>query len=323
MTANTLSPQQAITIIEKVAGTKPGYRRAHARGLGIRGTFQASQEAKALSKAEHFQGDPIPCLVRFSNAAANPCAPDRTSPDIGRVLGMAIRFDLPSGAAATWAGINIPSFPARTPEEFLALTSAQAPGSKGKPNMLRIIWHVLKHIHILASVKFIKALKPSGSFALEAYYGIHTYYLVDAAGKRNAFRYRWIPRTDSDVPGAEEIKGRPEQYLLNEIRSRLAKGPVTWDLVAQFPSPGDELNDPSIAWPEDRPKSVLGRLVLDRVHEDQKAIEGVVFDPTNVVPGLELSEDPVLKFRSLAYGVSFERRDKEKRTEAAPADMGQ
>lgn len=318
-----LSPEEAITLIEHAADTKPGYRRAHARGLAVRGTFQAGPEAKSLSKAEHFQGAAIPCLVRFSNAAGNPCAPDRTDPKSGRVLGFAIRFDLPSGAKPTWAGINIPVFPARTPEEFLRLTSAQVPGPGGKPNMLRIIWHVLKHLHIIASVKFIKGLKPSGSFAMESYHGIHAYYLVDAAGKRRAFRYHWIPQSLSGIPGAEEIKGRPDQYLLQEIRARLQRGPVSWDLVAEMAEAGDSLTDPSSAWPEGRKKTVLGRLILDRVHEDQSGTEPVVFDPTNVVPGLELSDDPVLKFRSQAYGVSYDRRSGEKRTEPAPADMGQ
>ncbi len=324
MPANpTPTPEAAVSLIEKIAATKPGYRRAHARGLVLRGSFQAADAARTLTKAEHFQGLPVPCLVRFSNASANPCAPDRSGPNEGRVLGMAIRFELPSGGASTWAGINIPVFPARTPAEFLAISQAQVPNSKGKPNLLRILWHILKHAHIIAGIKAIKGLKPSGSFALETYHGIHTYYLVDAAGKRSPFRYRWIARTVTDVPLAEEIKGRPDLYLLNEIRARLSKGPLSWDLVAQFPAAGDPLDDASALWPDDRPKKVLGRLTLDRAHEDQKAVEGLVFDPTNVPPGVELSEDPILKFRPLVYGVSYNRRSQEKRAEPAPADMGQ
>jgi catalase len=62
---------------------------------------------------------------------------------------------------------------------------------------------------------------------------------------------------------------------------------------------------------------------LDRVHEDQKAVEGMVFDPANVPAGIELSDDPILRFRPLVYGVSFDRRSKETRTGAAPEDLGQ
>jgi catalase len=318
-----ITPEEAVTLIERIGGTKPGYRKAHARGLAARGSFQPSPEARGLSIAEHLQAGPVPCIVRFSNASGNPCAPDRTSATVGRVLGMAIRFELPSGAAATWGAINIAAFPARTPEEFLALSQAQAPGPKGKPNMLRILWHVIRHIHIIASVKSIKELKPSGSFAMETYRGLHTYYLTDAKGARKAFRYLWIPGLENVPLSESEAKGRPDQYLLNEIRARLGKAPAAWDLVAQFAAPGDTLDDASVAWPQERSTTVLGRLTLDRVHEDQRAAEGIVFDPTGVVPGIELSDDPILKFRSLAYGVSFDRRNGEKRTEPAPADMGQ
>jgi len=92
---------------------------------------------------------------------------------------------------------------------------------------------------------------------------------------------------------------------------------VAWDLVAEFAEPGDALDDPSAVWPEGRKKTALGRLALDRVHEDQAGMELLVFDPTNVAPGVELSDDPILLFRPLAYGVSFERRSKEKRGEPA------
>jgi catalase len=317
-----LTPQTAIDIIEKVAGTQAGYRRAHARGLALRGTFRAHPEAKARSQAEHLQGGPIPCVVRLSNASGNPCAPDRSDPGSGRVLGLGIRFDLPSGAQASWAGINIPLFPARTPEEFLKLTEAQRPGPGGKPNLLRLILHILGHLHTLASIKSIKGLKPSGSFATEAYHGLHAYYLIDGQGKRRAFRYHWLPQNPVTADAAA-IKGRPGQYLLEEIRARLAAAPVAWELVAELAEAGDSLTDPSAAWPQGRQKVPLGRLTLASVHEDQRAAEMLVFDPTGVPPGIGLSEDPILKFRSQAYGVSFERRSREHRSGPAPVDMGQ
>ncbi|MEO7427388.1 MAG: catalase family peroxidase [Fibrobacteria bacterium] len=321
--ASPYSPETAIAIIERVGGAKAGYRRAHARGLVLRGVFTATPEAKRLSIAEHMQGAAIPCLVRLSNASSNPCSPDRTDPKSGRVLGLAIRFDLPSGAKPTWAGINIPLFPARIPDEFLDLTLAQAPGQRGKPNMLRLMLHIVKHLHILASVKSIKALKPSGSFALESYHGIHAYYLIDAAGKRQAFRYHWVAQPSAAIPSGDEIKGRPDQYLLQEIRARLRTGPVSWDLVAELAEPGDPVDDASVAWPAGRKRIMLGVLTVDHAHEDQSGVELLVFDPANVVPGIGLSEDPVLKFRSLVYGVSYDRRSREKRAEPAPADMGQ
>jgi catalase len=321
--AKDLSPRQAVSLIESVAKTPKGYRRAHARGLVTRGTFVASPEAKVLTVAEHLRGETIPCLVRFSNASGNPCAPDRMSDKAGRVLGLAIRFDLPSGAKATWGAINIPVFPARTPEEFLAFTEAQRTDRKGKPNMLKVLWHIVRHLHILAGVKAIKAMRPSGSFAMETYRGLHTYWFRSGQGRRQAFRYEWVPQLESRPLGPAEAKAKPKQYLLDDLRAKLASGPLVWDLVSVLAETGDVLDDASVAWPQGRKRVVLGRLTVDRVHEDQKAVEGIVFDPTQVPSGIELSEDPILKFRAAAYGESFERRSREVRAEPAPADMGQ
>src|SRR5262245_22914290 len=93
-----LTPESAVNLIEGFAKAPPGYRRAHARGLVLRGTFTAAPEARALTTAWNLQGAPVPCLVRFSNASGHPCTPDRNSDTEGRVLGMAIRFEPPSSA---------------------------------------------------------------------------------------------------------------------------------------------------------------------------------------------------------------------------------
>jgi catalase len=323
------APAAFLDLIERVSGSLPGYRRAHSRGLGLRGTFTAAEAARGLTLAEHFQGEPVPCVVRFSNAAGNPCVPDRLSPGNGRVMGMAVRFGLPSGKAATWAAINIPAFPARNPEEFMALTAAQAPKRGGKPSAFRLLAHLIRHLHIFASIKAIKALKPARSFALETFHGLHTYYLASGQAQRRPFRYRWVPVAAAAGPGGDgplspaEAAALPGQYLLDEVRARVGEGPLAWDLIATFPAEGDPLEDSSAAWGPGREEIALGRLGLERVHEDQKEVEGMVFDPTGVVPGLELSDDPILRYRSLAYSESFARRARETRTAPAPADMGQ
>lgn len=317
------APADFISVIERVSSSQPGYRRAHSRGLGLRGVFRASDAARALTISEHFQGSDIPCIVRFSNASANPCTPDRLSPKEGRVLGMAIRFALPSGAAATWAAINIPVFPARTPAEFLALTEAQTPKPDGKPSAWRLLGHVIRHLHILTSIKAIKVLRPARSFAGETFHGIHTYYFRDAQGGRRPFRYRWAPALETDPLSPAEAAPLPGQYLLDEVRSRVGQGPLAWDLIATFPKDGDPLDDPSRAWDAGREEINLGRMRLESVHENQKEVEGLVFDPTGVVAGLELSADPVLRYRALVYSESYARRSREQRTGPAPADMGQ
>lgn len=63
---------RAMHVMEEYTGTVPGYRRAHARGIGFRGTFTAAAEAAALTTAEHFQGEPVEAVIRLSNAAGDP-----------------------------------------------------------------------------------------------------------------------------------------------------------------------------------------------------------------------------------------------------------
>lgn len=104
----------AVEAMEKYTGVERGYRRAHARGLVCAARFTATPALRSLTTAEHFQGAAIPALVRLSNASGSPHAPDRMSPTVGKVLGLAVRFQLPSGAVASWAAANCRrSWPAR------------------------------------------------------------------------------------------------------------------------------------------------------------------------------------------------------------------
>jgi catalase len=314
---------QAVAAMEKYTGTKPGYRRAHPRGLVCSATFVATPALGALSSAEHFQGDAIPAQVRLSNAAGSPLAPDRASPTVGKVLGLAVRFRLPSGAVASWAAANLPSFVARTPEDFVRITSAQKPALFGKPNPLKILAYLWSRPSAFAAVKAIAMMPVATSFAHVRFNGIHTYGLVAPDGARQPFRYAWVPRAAVEPPHVPPGSEPPAQYLLAELRARLAKEPLSWELRLQLPAAGDPLDDATRAWPEDRRTLVGGTLTVDAVAADQRALETLVFDPTGVVPGLELSADPLLRFRADVYSESYRRRASETRDGAAPADMGQ
>lgn len=323
-----LTPESAIDIIEGVNQAPPGYRRGHARGLILRGRFMPGPAASQFTIAEHFQSESVPCLVRFSNASGHPCAPDMQSPKAGRVLGLAVRFDLPSGKHATWAAINLKAFPARTPEDFIALTQTQGAAKSRKFGGLKLLWHVLSHLHTLPGLKAARGLKPVRSLAGETYYGLHTYYFVNAAGERKPFRYQWVPKLPEDLAesrhfNADQAADQPQLYLLDEMRRRILQMPVVFELIAQWPEPGDDLLSANKPWPDTRLTVKLGELRVEAVHENQSAVEGLVFDPTGVVPGIELSDDPILHFRAKIYGLSYERRMREVRSEPAPPDMGQ
>ncbi|KFE58441.1 catalase family peroxidase [Hyalangium minutum] len=313
--------QEAVDAMEKHTGTVQGYRRAHPRGLVFHATFTPTPEARPLTAAEHFQGPPVHTLVRFSNASGSPHAPDRGSDRQGAVLGLAVRFDLPSGKHATWAAANIPAFVARTPEEFLQVTRAQRPNAS--PHPLRMLGYILTHLHALPGIRGIVGTKPAPSFAHCQYNSVHAYHLVDAQGQRRAFRYRWVPSAGAATLSPAEARKRPEQYLLDELRERVSRERVTFNLVFQLANPGDPTHDATRPWPEDRQKIPAGQLVIDSLYEDQRESERFVFDPTGVVPGIELSDDPILHFRAKVYSESYNRRSSETKPEPKPADLRQ
>jgi catalase len=81
-------------------GIFEGFRAAHASGRIYTGTFTATPAAKALSRAAHFQGTPVPVTARFSGSAGDPSK----KPSV--VVAMATKFYLPDGTVTDLIGIT-------------------------------------------------------------------------------------------------------------------------------------------------------------------------------------------------------------------------
>ncbi|MGH2901567.1 MAG: catalase, partial [Solirubrobacteraceae bacterium] len=280
--------ERLMDLMETNLAHAPGFRRAHARGVGLRGTFTATPAAAALTVAEHMQGTAIAVVARVSNGDGNPHAADRSSRRKGGVLGLAVRFELPSGGSAQWAALNIQTFPARRPDHFIGLSAARAKGLPfGLPNPIRFVSYLLTHPPVLNGVRAILGVRAVASFATASFFGLHAYYAVDGDGKRQPFRYRWVPVAGEAGPTKADDDALGPQYLVGEIGRRIAQGPVAWDLVLQLAEPGDPTDDLTLQWPDERPLVTVGRLLLDRPHEDPEQLDDLVFDPTVVPPGIE------------------------------------
>lgn len=295
--------------MEQNIGYVPGFRRAHARAVAFAGHFTAAPEAPALTTAPHMQGGEIPVVVRLSNGGGNPYLVDKTSDRKGCVMGLALRFALPDGSSSEWAALNIPDFPARVPADFEGLAGAQKHSMRSnKPNPLRLAAFVLMHRQVFPGLKAILGVVTAQSFATQRFNGLHAYFLVDADGNRRAFRYRWIPAAGIVGITPAEDKLLPPQFLISEIKQRVAREPVAWELVFQIAEPGDPTDDMTKHWPETRRFVKTGRLVVDALHPDQDQVDRSMFDPTRVPAGIEVSDDPVLHFRSEIYIESQKRR---------------
>jgi catalase len=116
-------------------------------------------------------------------------------------------------------------------------------------------------------------------------------------------RYRWQPLESGGQ------RKRDRDYLQQELRERLEAGPIRFRLEVQVAMPGDPTDDPSAAWPSSRWRVDAGTLEVTGLETDRETGGDVlVFDPTRVTDGIELSDDPVLRFRSPAYSASVARR---------------
>ncbi len=298
-----ITPEQAVDAINERFGRHQGYRALHAKGILCRGVFTATPEAAALTRATHMQGAPLDATVRFSNGSGNPDSPDY-APD---VRGMAAKLYLPDGTRTDIVAQTAPRFPTRTPDGFVRFLRAMKPG----PSQLwRLPLFLARNREAVPGLRAnAAALKPPASYATRRYYAIHAFRWIDAGGGTRHVRYRWLPTAGEENLSGDQAKSRGRDYLQEEIRSRLEREPVRFDLELQLAAPEDPVDDPTIPWRDDRETHVGGSLRLTELETDRETGDDVlVFDPTRVVDGIELTADPILQFRSHAYSVSIERR---------------
>jgi catalase len=297
--------EQVVDAINDVSGAHAGHRAAHARGTLAAGRFTASGDAAGLTRAPHMQGDPVRATVRFSNGGGDPGIPDYATE--GR--GMAVKLYLDDGGRADMVALSLPVFFARTPEDFLEFTRARKPDPEtGNPDPERIGAWFAAHPEAGPAIQAAVTAPPPASYATCVYHGLHSFRWVNAAGEGRFGRFRWEPEAGVETLSADEARAGGRTYLQEELAARLAGGGAAFGLVVTLAGPDDPIDDPTAAWPPDREEVVLGRLELTGP-EEQRERDGdvLVFDPTRVVDGIELSGDPILRFRRHAYAVSVER----------------
>jgi catalase len=297
------TPEEAVDAANALFGKHPGFRALHAKGTLLKGTITATPEAAELTRAAHMQGDPVPVTVRVSNGGGDPEEPDY-KPD---VRGFAVKFYLPDGSKTDIVAQTAPRFPVSTPEAFIEFMHAQV---RGPAMAWRLPAFFARHPKALTVIPgSLPALKPLESYATARYYALHAYRFLDAEGGSRYVRYKFIPEAGDRRISGGEAKRRGRDYLQDEIRDRVAKDPVEFTLELQIAGPGDPTDDPSAAWPADRRRVNAGTLALTGLEtEREQGGDVLVFDPTRVTDGIELSNDPVLRFRQRAYSESIARR---------------
>lgn len=298
-------PTQIVDAMNKLYGSHAGFRANHAKGVVVEGSFKATPEAAALSRAALFGGGAIPVTVRFSDSGGLPNVPDGS---VGaNPHGMAIKFHLPDGADTDMVINSLKFFPVATGEEFRDMLLAIVASPAGAPKPTPFDQFAAAHPSV---PKAFGTIATPDSFADEEYYGVDAFVFVDKAGKRQAVRYIMAPQKLVHLAPEVAAKRAPD-FLVDELPKRIAGKLVVFHLKAQLAAADDQTKDPSQPWPATRKVVELGVLTLDKAVADSlEAQKKLLFLPTAVTDGIELSDDPLPTVRSSAYAVSFSRRSR-------------
>ena len=324
LTPNELTPARFADGFEQVNGVHPGFRRNHAKGVGVSGFFESNGKGVRLSKAAVFQPGHVPVIGRFSLGGGQPYVADE--PDTVRGLGL--QFSLPDGEVWRTAMINLPVFPVSTPEAFYEQMFASKPDPEtGKPDPAKMKAFLERHPDTEEAIRVIKSQPPSSGFENSTFHGLNAFRFINAAGVSTPVRWVLTPEQPFEAAAHTEAAPQDKNYLFDALIEAIHRPPsrsLRWRLVVIVGQPGDPTNNATIAWPDDREKVEVGTLTLDQVESDDNGpATDINFDPLVLPDGIAPSDDPLLSARSAVYSQSYTRRAGEAKEPSAitPADV--
>ena len=291
-------------------------RVVHARGAAAHGYFQVYKPLSDLTSAKVLNDTEAktPVFVRFSTVAGS-----RGSADTARdVRGFAVKFYTQEG---NWdlVGNNIPVFFIQDAIKFPDLIHAVKPepnneipqASSAHDTFYDFISLTPESMHMIMWVMSDRAIPRS--FAMMEGFGVHTYRLVNAKGKSSFVKFHWKPLLGVHSlvwDEAVKLAGQdPDFHRRNMFESIEQGNAFEWELGIQVLAQEDEMKfdfdilDATKIWPEDLiPVQRVGKMTLNRNPDNYFAeTEQVAFMVTNIVPGIDFSNDPLLQGRTFSY----------------------
>ncbi len=291
-------------------------RIVHARGTGAHGYFELTDSLSDITIADVFQrkGERVDVFVRFSTVAGGAGSAD-TPRD---VRGFAVKFYTKEG---NWdlVGNNIPVFFIQDAIKFPDLIhSAKMEADRGYPQAATAhdtFWDFIslmpESTHMIMWAMSDRTLPRS--FATMEGFGIHTFRFIDKAGKSTFVKFHWKPKAGlASTIWDETVKvaGADPDFQRRDMFERIGRGDFPeWELGVQLfdeefanSLPYDVLDATKIIPEEVLPVRIVGRMVLNRYPDNYFAeTEQVAFLPSNVVPGIDHSNDPLLQGRLFSY----------------------
>ena len=303
--AQTPTPTQVIEAFEGVQGPIRTHRPSHPKGTCAAGFFEGTAEGARLSVSPTFSGQRIPTVIRFG-VGGGPNAADTSR----STRSLSIRFQVPNGTPWDMANISVPIFGAPTPEALVEGLRVRRPDpATGRPNQTAIDAFVAANPKTTLQGRWLTANAPPASWATTPYWGVNTFRFRGADGEVRPARWVFEPVAGTQRLSDEQIRSMPADFLADELRGRVAQSPVAFDMMLIFPQASDDLNDPTMAWPDDRQRVTVGRLTVAEVAPAAGgACDRISFLALANPPGVEFSDDPTLRARPAPYAISLSKR---------------
>ncbi|RYG59349.1 catalase, partial [bacterium] len=291
-------------------------RVVHARGAAAHGYFQLTESLEEYTTAQVLTDTSIktPVFVRFSTVAGS-----RGSADTARdVRGFAVKMYTNEG---NWdiVGNNIPVFFIQDAIKFPDLVHAVKPepnneipqASSAHDTFYDFISLTPESMHMIMWVMSDRGIPRSYS-TMEGF-GVHSFRLINAKNESHFVKFHWKP-----VAGvhslvwdeAVKIAGQDPDFHRRSMWESIEAGNFfEWELGVQILPEADEekfdfdVLDATKIWPEDLiPVKRIGKMTLNRNPDNYfSETEQVAFMTTNIVPGIDFSNDPLLQGRNFSY----------------------
>jgi catalase len=291
-------------------------RVVHARGAGAHGFFQLYEPLPKLSKAAFLNDTQAqtPVFVRFSTVAGS-----RGSADTVRdVRGFATKFYTNEGNFDL-VGNNMPVFFIQDGIKFPDLIHAVKPepanempqAASAHDSFWDFVSLMPESAHMIMWHLSDRGLPRS--YRMMEGFGVHTFRLVNAAGKSRLVKFHWKPLLGAHAlvwDEAQKLAGKDADFHRRDLWNAIEMGAFPeWELGVQVMNEGDEtkygfdLLDPTKLVPEELvPVQRIGKMTLNRNPQNFFAeTEQIAFHVGNLVPGIDITNDPLMQARLFSY----------------------
>ena len=290
-------------------------RVVHARGSGAHGIFEATADLSAYTSAAFLKkGTVTPVFTRFSTVAGF-----KGSTDLARdVRGFSVKFYTEEGNYDL-VGNNIPVFFIQDAMNFPDVVHAVKPEPNNEipqaASAHDTFWDFISLMpeaaHMTMWVMSDRAI-PRSLRMMEGF-GVHTFKFINTEGKATFVKFHWKPKLGVHAVAwneAQKISGFDADFHRRDLWESIENGDFPqWDLGVQLIPEEDEMKfsfdilDPTKIIPEELvPVQIVGTMTLNRNPANFFAeTEQVAFDPGRVVPGIDLTDDPLLQGRIFSY----------------------